>query len=276
MLLKYRKEKKFRAEQEVEVASVFLYIFHNVWNCDIIAFIKTGNRRMHMSQYHPEYNQDNQPPRRRRAAQPVDHQPFNAEDTAFDRGGAQPFDNDNASQQRYQQYHSARPENGRPEAAYQYRSNQNAYHQPVQPAYAELPQQRMPPAEPYSPQPQNVVVNVVNTNTNTNNNGFGAGGTDSHFDGTLSQQVGYLILGFLIIVCTAGICYPWAFCMQYRWKAKHTVINGHRLVFDGNSFQLFGKWLLWMLLCIVTLGIYAFWVGIALERWRVKHTHFAN
>ncbi|MBE5780060.1 MAG: DUF898 domain-containing protein [Clostridiales bacterium] len=101
-------------------------------------------------------------------------------------------------------------------------------------------------------------------------------GTESHFDGKLSQQIGYALLGAFVTLITFGICYPWAVCMQYRWKIKHTVINGHRLAFDGKATQLFGKWILWLLLSIVTIGIYLFWVGIALEKWKVKHTHFAN
>ena len=64
--------------------------------------------------------------------------------------------------------------------------------------------------------------------------------------------------------------------MVYRWEAKHTVINGHRLTFTGTAVQLFGKWIVWMLLTIVTIGIYGFWVSIKLKKWKVSHTHFAN
>jgi uncharacterized membrane protein YjgN (DUF898 family) len=63
--------------------------------------------------------------------------------------------------------------------------------------------------------------------------------------------------------------------MIYGWEAKHTVINGKRLVFDGKATQLFGNWIKWLLLTIITLGIYSFWIGISLKKWRVKHTHFA-
>ena len=101
-------------------------------------------------------------------------------------------------------------------------------------------------------------------------------GDASFFDGGLLQQIGYAILGALVTVLTLGICYPWALCMQYRWRIKHTVIEGRRLAFDGRATQLVGKWILWLLLTIITFGIYAFWVGIALEKWKVKHTHFAD
>lgn len=127
------------------------------------------------------------------------------------------------------------------------------------------------PVQPTPGAPVQVVVNNVNT---VNANGTVA--MESYFDGKLSQQIGYGILGFLVTVFTLGICFPWAVCMQYRWRIRHTVIQGRRLAFDGKASQLFGKWLLWMLLIIITLGIYAFWVSIALEKWRVKHTRYAR
>jgi uncharacterized membrane protein YjgN (DUF898 family) len=99
---------------------------------------------------------------------------------------------------------------------------------------------------------------------------------ESYFDGGLLQLVGWYLLGWIITVCTIGICFPWAICMIYRWEVKHTVINGHRLKFTGTAMQLFGNWLKWLLLCIITVGIYSLWVGIALKKWKVKHTEFAN
>lgn len=98
----------------------------------------------------------------------------------------------------------------------------------------------------------------------------------SYFDGGLLQLVGWRILGFLLTVCTLGICYPFALCMMYGWETKHTVVNGHRLFFDGNGLQLWGKWIIWLLLSVITLGIYSFWVGISMRKWKVSHTHFAD
>ena len=63
--------------------------------------------------------------------------------------------------------------------------------------------------------------------------------------------------------------------MVYRWEARHTVINGHRLWFDGTAMQLFGMWIRWLLLTVVTFGIYGFWVAIKVKQWKVAHTHFA-
>ena len=98
----------------------------------------------------------------------------------------------------------------------------------------------------------------------------------SYFDGGLLQLIGWKILGGLVTVCTLGICYPWAFCMVYRWEAKHTVINGRRLKFTGTATQLFGNWIKWLLLTIITFGIYGFCLNIKLVKWKTKHTEFAD
>ena len=59
-----------------------------------------------------------------------------------------------------------------------------------------------------------------------------------------------------------------------KWKAKHTYINGKRLVFKGGGFSLIGLWIKWMLLLIITLGIYIFWIIPSLNKWVVEHTDF--
>ena len=97
----------------------------------------------------------------------------------------------------------------------------------------------------------------------------------SYFDGGLLQLIFCRILGTIITVWTFGICYPWALCMVYNWKIKHTVVDGKRLKFDGHAIQLFGTWIKWLLLLIITLGIYGFWLNISLKKWITKHTHFA-
>ncbi len=99
---------------------------------------------------------------------------------------------------------------------------------------------------------------------------------NSYFDGGLFQYIGYRILGFLVTVLTFGICLPWAYTMIYKWRIKHTVINGKRLYFDGTALQLFGNWIKWWFLTVITFGIYGFWVFIKLEQWKTKHTHFRD
>ncbi|MBF0818330.1 DUF898 family protein [Streptococcus acidominimus] len=99
---------------------------------------------------------------------------------------------------------------------------------------------------------------------------------NSYFDGGLLDYIGYKLLAGLITVATFGICAPWGICIMYKWKIKHTVIDGKRLYFDGTAMQLFGNWIKWLALIIITLGIYSFWVHIKLEQWITKHTHHVN
>jgi uncharacterized membrane protein YjgN (DUF898 family) len=99
---------------------------------------------------------------------------------------------------------------------------------------------------------------------------------ESYFDGGLLQYIGYLILGTFVTLFTIGICFPWAICMIHRWEAKHTVIDGRRLVFTGTAVGLFGMWIKWLLLTLVTFGIYSFWMKISVKKWVTKHTHFAD
>jgi uncharacterized membrane protein YjgN (DUF898 family) len=94
------------------------------------------------------------------------------------------------------------------------------------------------------------------------------------FDGGAATYIGTGILAFLITVFTLGICFPWALCMRYRWRTKHTLINGYRLRFTGRAIGLFGQWIKWLLLMLVTLGIYSFWVVPRLTRWITRHQQF--
>ena len=94
------------------------------------------------------------------------------------------------------------------------------------------------------------------------------------FDGGAGTYVGTAILAFLITVFTLGICTPFAVVLRQRWRAKHTYVNGHRLVFVGSAWALFGNWIKWLLLIIVTLGIYSFWVVPRLTKWVVENTDF--
>ncbi|SJM47953.1 hypothetical protein CZ771_02210 [Actinomycetales bacterium JB111] len=91
------------------------------------------------------------------------------------------------------------------------------------------------------------------------------------FNGGAATRFGVQIGGVLVTVLTLGICYPWAVVMVYRWKTKHTFINGRRLRFTGSAPGLFGHWIKWFFLCIVTQGIYSFWVYPRLTRWIVEH-----
>src|SRR5882762_1349401 len=94
------------------------------------------------------------------------------------------------------------------------------------------------------------------------------------FDGGAATYVGTAIAGFLVTVFTLGICAPWAIVMRYRWRTKHTLIDGYRLRFTGSAWGLFGHWLKWWLFMLLTLGIYGFWVVPRLTRWITRHQAF--
>ena len=98
--------------------------------------------------------------------------------------------------------------------------------------------------------------------------------SNSYFDGGLFQLIGWRILGGIVTLITLGICFPWSFCMIYRWEAKHTVIEGKRLYFDGTALQLFGSWIKWFFLTLITLGIYGLWLPIKFKKWKIKHTRY--
>jgi uncharacterized membrane protein YjgN (DUF898 family) len=94
------------------------------------------------------------------------------------------------------------------------------------------------------------------------------------FDGGAATYIGTALLGALITICTLGICYPFALVLQERWKAKHSYIDGRRLVFTGSAVGLFGNWLKWLFLSVITIGIYLFWVGPRITAWKWKHLDF--
>lgn len=94
------------------------------------------------------------------------------------------------------------------------------------------------------------------------------------FDGGAGTYLGTALLGLLITVVSLGICYPFALVLRQRWRAKHTYINGHRLVFTGSTVGLFGSWIKWLGLSVITAGIYLLWVGPRLQKWVVENTDF--
>ncbi len=96
------------------------------------------------------------------------------------------------------------------------------------------------------------------------------------FDGGAATYVGTGLLAFVITVVTLGFCYPFALVLKERWRAKHSLINGQRLIFTGSATGLFGLWIKWLLLIFVTVGIYSLWVGPRIARWKWQHTGFEN
>jgi uncharacterized membrane protein YjgN (DUF898 family) len=94
------------------------------------------------------------------------------------------------------------------------------------------------------------------------------------FDGGAATFVGTALLGALITLVTAGVCYPFALVLMERWRAKHSFIDGRPLVFTGSAWGLFGHWLKWLLLSFLTAGIYLLWVIPRITQWKWEHTDF--
>ncbi len=95
-----------------------------------------------------------------------------------------------------------------------------------------------------------------------------------YFDGGAATYVGTAILAWLITFFTAGILYPYSVVLYQRWRAKHTYINGYRLIFVGSAWALFGNWIKWFFLIIITFGIYSFWVIPRITKWKTENTDF--
>ena len=94
------------------------------------------------------------------------------------------------------------------------------------------------------------------------------------FSGGAATYVGTGILAFLVTVFTLGLAYPFGLVLRERWKAKHSYIEGRRLMFTGTGFGLFGNWTKWLLLTCVTIGFYSFWVIPKLTKWKIEHQAF--
>ena len=95
------------------------------------------------------------------------------------------------------------------------------------------------------------------------------------FDGGAASYFGTAVLGLLITVLTAGICYPFSLVLIERWRCAHTYIDGQQLVFNGSAVGLFGLWIKWFLLSVITFGIYLFWVAPRVQAWKTINTGFA-
>ncbi|MCD6335065.1 MAG: DUF898 family protein [Candidatus Latescibacteria bacterium] len=80
----------------------------------------------------------------------------------------------------------------------------------------------------------------------------------------------------ILTALTLGLFWPWAYCVQQRWIAARTFIDGKQLVFKGTGLGIFGTWLLIMILTLITLGIYAPWGYCRILRWKTNNLYFAD
>jgi uncharacterized membrane protein YjgN (DUF898 family) len=95
-----------------------------------------------------------------------------------------------------------------------------------------------------------------------------------YFDGGAVSFVGTGLIATAVTVCTFGIGFPFALVLLERWRAKHTYIDGQRLMFSGSGLGLFALLIKSFLMCLITFGIYSFWVVPRIQEWKVEHTHF--
>ena len=100
--------------------------------------------------------------------------------------------------------------------------------------------------------------------------------TDSYFDGGVLELIGWRLLAGLISIITLGIGIPWAQCMLYSWRLKHTVYNGKRLKFEGTGGDLFVQMFKWIFFTIITLGIYLFFVPVKKAKWVLSNIHYED
>lgn len=100
--------------------------------------------------------------------------------------------------------------------------------------------------------------------------------TDSYFDGSLIELIGWKLLSFLITMISFGIGAPWGACMIYSYEINHTVYNGKRLKFEGTGGDLFVNIFKWVLLSIITLGIYTLFIPVKKTKWVISHIHFED
>jgi uncharacterized membrane protein YjgN (DUF898 family) len=95
-----------------------------------------------------------------------------------------------------------------------------------------------------------------------------------YFDGGAVSFLRTGIFAGLITICTFGMGFPFAVVLLERWYARHTYIDGQRLMFTGTGLGLFAMAVKWFLLIIFTFGIYSFWVVPRFQAWRVQHIEF--
>ena len=100
--------------------------------------------------------------------------------------------------------------------------------------------------------------------------------TDSYFDGSLLELIGYRILAILITLFTFTLGSAWAEKLLISYKLEHTVYNGKRLKFEGTGASLFVQRFKWGFLTLITFGIYALWIPIKKEKWVVSNIHFED
>ena len=95
-----------------------------------------------------------------------------------------------------------------------------------------------------------------------------------YFDGGAGGFLRTGILAAFITIFTFGVGLPFALVLLERWRARHTYIDGQRLMFTGTGLGLFVMGAKCFLLVIFTFGVYSLWVVPRMQQWKVEHTEF--
>ena len=101
-------------------------------------------------------------------------------------------------------------------------------------------------------------------------------GGGSSFHGGVGRCFANCVLTFLLVICTAGLCTPWAICMWHKYKMNNLVIDGQEIVFEGKGRKLFWRYHLWAFLTIISLGWLGVWAHIKIEDWLIERTHIKH
>ncbi|CAM3726650.1 DUF898 domain-containing protein [Erysipelothrix urinaevulpis] len=97
-----------------------------------------------------------------------------------------------------------------------------------------------------------------------------------NFDGSLGSFLSLEIVNVLILIITLGFGMPWVLVRRFRWRAKHTLLDGRHFDFTGEALDLFGHWVLWWLLTLITFGLYSFILKLKVTEWEVNHTVYID
>lgn len=94
------------------------------------------------------------------------------------------------------------------------------------------------------------------------------------FDGETAGYLGTVVMAGVVTLVTLGFGFPLGLVRVQRWKARHTTVEGRRLVFTGSARELTGDWVPWWLLTLGTLGLYGFCVKPRVTRWVWANTDY--
>lgn len=98
----------------------------------------------------------------------------------------------------------------------------------------------------------------------------------SKFTGGVWEYFLLRVISFGLCILTLGIAAPWAICIQSRWLATNTFINGEHLEYTGKGKGFIGYYFLWAFLICITSGIYTLWAFKNFLNWDTVNNRINN